>query len=270
MAGLFIVLRRRGAAWSASQPLEAQKDWAAHAAFMDALHAEGFVLLAGPLEEAHEAVKSVPATPRSVEVRPSLGQNGEILKIPRNGPFRRRLLLAGSPPMDSALSASLASWAATTGSGIEVRPLGEYVKSLAGDFTRCSLALKLNPHDPRLDPCDAWDGPHAGGSCLDRERTEALENVGATACRALDRLGDHVGVGAGLDPGVDLSRRERVAGNHERGDRPEQPEAGAPAHAAIRTVTSSCLRLAGASMSTSRRSGRWRGTRATTRGCSMR
>jgi uncharacterized protein YciI len=61
MAGLFVVTRSRGAAWSASQPLEAQKDWAAHAAFMDALHEEGFVVLAGPLEQANAALLVVRA-----------------------------------------------------------------------------------------------------------------------------------------------------------------------------------------------------------------
>ena len=70
MAGLFIVMRSRGAAWSASQPLEAQKGWAAHAAFMDALHEEGFVLLAGPLEEANAALLVVRAgSPEEVVTR---------------------------------------------------------------------------------------------------------------------------------------------------------------------------------------------------------
>src|SRR5260370_39476565 len=37
-------------AWNPSLPLEQQDDWPTHAAFMNALHAEGFVLLGGPLE----------------------------------------------------------------------------------------------------------------------------------------------------------------------------------------------------------------------------
>src|ERR1700690_560883 len=50
MRRLFAVTRSRGPAWNPSLPLEQQDDWPAHAAFMKALHAEGFVLLGGPLE----------------------------------------------------------------------------------------------------------------------------------------------------------------------------------------------------------------------------
>lgn len=47
---LFAVIRSRGPAWRAGAPLEAQADWAGHAAFMDGLAAEGFIALGGPLE----------------------------------------------------------------------------------------------------------------------------------------------------------------------------------------------------------------------------
>ncbi len=50
MPRLFAVTRSRGPAWNPSLPLEQQDDWPVHAAFMNALHAEGFVLLGGPLE----------------------------------------------------------------------------------------------------------------------------------------------------------------------------------------------------------------------------
>ena len=53
---LFAVIRKRGRDWQASLPLEAQQDWPAHASFMDALEAEGFVVLAGPLETTSEAL----------------------------------------------------------------------------------------------------------------------------------------------------------------------------------------------------------------------
>ncbi len=45
----FVVRRGPGPAWDASRPLRAQAGWAAHAAFMDALVAEGVVILGGPL-----------------------------------------------------------------------------------------------------------------------------------------------------------------------------------------------------------------------------
>jgi len=50
MPKLFAVTRTQGPAWNHTLPLERQEDWPAHASFMNALHAEGFVLLGGPLE----------------------------------------------------------------------------------------------------------------------------------------------------------------------------------------------------------------------------
>src|SRR5262249_10329041 len=46
----FIVLEERGPRWDDARPMEEQAEWPAHAAFMDALAAEGFVVLGGPLE----------------------------------------------------------------------------------------------------------------------------------------------------------------------------------------------------------------------------
>jgi len=50
MQNLFAVVRTRGPAWNADQRMEDQPAWQAHAAFMDGLHASGFLLLVGPLE----------------------------------------------------------------------------------------------------------------------------------------------------------------------------------------------------------------------------
>jgi hypothetical protein len=47
---LFAVIRSRGPAWNASVSLDDQAGWPAHAAFMNGLLAEGFVVLGGPLE----------------------------------------------------------------------------------------------------------------------------------------------------------------------------------------------------------------------------
>jgi hypothetical protein len=41
---LFAVIRSRGAAWNDSLPPEGQEDWRPNADFMNALHAEGFVV----------------------------------------------------------------------------------------------------------------------------------------------------------------------------------------------------------------------------------
>jgi catechol 2,3-dioxygenase-like lactoylglutathione lyase family enzyme len=54
--GVFAVLRSRGPAWDAAQPLEGQRDWDAHAAFMDALFEEGVAPLVGPLLGTRDAL----------------------------------------------------------------------------------------------------------------------------------------------------------------------------------------------------------------------
>ena len=56
MARIFAVTRSRDAGWNHALPMEGQDDWEGHAAFMDALHAEGFVLFAGPLEGTADAL----------------------------------------------------------------------------------------------------------------------------------------------------------------------------------------------------------------------
>ena len=56
MERVFAVLRSRGPAWDDSKPLEGQRDWAAHAAFMDALFDERFAALVGPLEGTRDAL----------------------------------------------------------------------------------------------------------------------------------------------------------------------------------------------------------------------
>jgi len=52
----FVVIRAHGSGWDESRSLEAQRDWPAHAAFMDALVSEGFVALGGPLEGSRRAL----------------------------------------------------------------------------------------------------------------------------------------------------------------------------------------------------------------------
>ena len=61
---LFAVTRRRTERWAHGQPLEGQADWRAHADYMDRLEAEGFFLLAGPLEQSNEVLLVVRAGSR--------------------------------------------------------------------------------------------------------------------------------------------------------------------------------------------------------------
>ena len=58
---LFAVIRRRTERWAFGRPIEAQAEWRAHADYMDALEAEGFFLLAGPLEQDDEVLLIVRA-----------------------------------------------------------------------------------------------------------------------------------------------------------------------------------------------------------------
>src|SRR5258706_9714592 len=50
----YTVLRERGENWDARLPMRQQEQWDEHAAFMDALAADGFVILGGPLGEGVE------------------------------------------------------------------------------------------------------------------------------------------------------------------------------------------------------------------------
>ena len=47
---LFAVVRTRAAGWHRTADLEDQPEWREHADFMNALQAEGLVLLGGPLD----------------------------------------------------------------------------------------------------------------------------------------------------------------------------------------------------------------------------
>jgi hypothetical protein len=49
VAFFHVVLRQSGPQFDRARPLEEQPDWAAHAAFMDGLVDDGFIVLGGPL-----------------------------------------------------------------------------------------------------------------------------------------------------------------------------------------------------------------------------
>ena len=71
---LFSVTRSRGSGWESTLPQEQQAEWAAHAAFMNGLEAEGFVVLGGPLEETPYILLAVRAADVA-EVRSKLAQD---------------------------------------------------------------------------------------------------------------------------------------------------------------------------------------------------
>jgi uncharacterized protein YciI len=48
-----VVIREPGPAWDADRSMRDQDGWEAHAEFMDALAAVGFIVLGGPLGDGH-------------------------------------------------------------------------------------------------------------------------------------------------------------------------------------------------------------------------
>ena len=56
-----VMLTRSGPQWDASKPLEEQSGWAEHAAFMDGLVDDGFIVLGGPLPDEHRVAHAVEA-----------------------------------------------------------------------------------------------------------------------------------------------------------------------------------------------------------------
>ena len=61
MTAFLVVLRRSGPDYDLSRPLEEQSDWRAHAAFMDELVDQGFIVLGGPLADEERVVHVVEA-----------------------------------------------------------------------------------------------------------------------------------------------------------------------------------------------------------------
>jgi uncharacterized protein len=94
MRRLFAVTRTKGGSWNPAKILEEQEEWASHAAFMNGLHAEGFVLLVGPLEGTPDVLLIIRAEDEQ-EIRSRLEadpwtRNG-LLQIKEVVPWRLRL-----------------------------------------------------------------------------------------------------------------------------------------------------------------------------------
>jgi hypothetical protein len=91
---LFAVTRTRGPAFDPSRPLEDQEDWNGHAAFMNALHEEGFVVLGGPLEGTADVLLIMRARDENAIIaRLSVDcwSKGDVLRIKSIVPWQLRL-----------------------------------------------------------------------------------------------------------------------------------------------------------------------------------
>src|SRR5215210_3934714 len=61
VAMFLVVLRRSGPEWVAGRPMEQQSGWPEHAAFMDELVEDGFLVLGGPLADEVRVAHAVEA-----------------------------------------------------------------------------------------------------------------------------------------------------------------------------------------------------------------
>ena len=91
---LFAVIRTRGPAWQHARPLEDQEGWRAHADFMNALQAEGVVVLGGPLEDTPDVLLILRAQSQE-EIVERLAADPwstmDLLRITRAEPWNLRL-----------------------------------------------------------------------------------------------------------------------------------------------------------------------------------
>jgi hypothetical protein len=71
---LFSVTRSRASAWDPALPQEAQADWSGHAAFMNGLEGDGFVVVGGPLEDTPYVMLAIRAADAAA-VRARLAQD---------------------------------------------------------------------------------------------------------------------------------------------------------------------------------------------------
>jgi hypothetical protein len=66
MPTFLVTVRRAGPRWDSSRPLDEQSGWTAHAAFMDGLVEDGFIILGGPLADEYRVVHAVEAESEDV------------------------------------------------------------------------------------------------------------------------------------------------------------------------------------------------------------
>jgi hypothetical protein len=92
-----VVLRRSGPEYDHSKPLEDQSGWLEHAAFMDRLVDDGFIVLGGVLGDEVRTAHAVEAGSED-EIRETLGRDpwsGTHLVVDSIDPWTIRLVKAG-------------------------------------------------------------------------------------------------------------------------------------------------------------------------------
>ena len=74
MKRLFVVTRTRGQTWNSTKPMRSQVQWPEHAAFMDDLATNRFVILGGPLDDGDKTLLVVDAADEN-EIRSTLARD---------------------------------------------------------------------------------------------------------------------------------------------------------------------------------------------------
>jgi uncharacterized protein YciI len=95
-----VVLRRSGPEWDPSRPVEEQSGWPEHAAFMDRLVDEGFIVLGGPLADELRTAHAVEAESEDA-IRATFGRDpwsGTHLVVGSIDPWTIRLDGRGRSP----------------------------------------------------------------------------------------------------------------------------------------------------------------------------
>jgi uncharacterized protein YciI len=74
MSTLFAVVRTKGDAWDKAKPMRSQREWTEHAAFMDGLAVQGFIVLGGPLGDTGDFLLAIRAADEP-EIMATLGRD---------------------------------------------------------------------------------------------------------------------------------------------------------------------------------------------------
>jgi uncharacterized protein len=94
----FAVIRERAAGWDWSVPMRRQTQWDAHAAFMDALTDEGFIVAGGPLGGEDDAARVL-----------------HVVNAPDTGAIESRLAEDPWTPMGLLKTVSIEPWTVLLG-----------------------------------------------------------------------------------------------------------------------------------------------------------
>jgi uncharacterized protein YciI len=91
---LFAVIRTRGPRWDGARSMENQDQWRAHATFMDALAADGFVVLVGPLEGTPDVllvVRAETSDEAAARLADDPWERTDLLRMTRIDPWSLRI-----------------------------------------------------------------------------------------------------------------------------------------------------------------------------------